>query len=48
MRWPMENNISRRSFLGFALVGGFISFLFRKFKTDKKKEAMFWRKRDEA
>jgi len=48
MRCPMGKSISRRSFLGFAVLGGLISFLFKKFRTETKKEAMFWRKRNDA
>ncbi len=46
--------MTRRDFLGFFLLGGFLS-LFRKKITGKKinsgkkqKEAMFWRRTDES
>jgi hypothetical protein len=42
--------MTRRDFLGFFLLGGFLSFLGRKLtspfskKIDKPREAMFWRR----
>jgi len=48
--------MTRRDFLGFFLLGGFLSFFAKKLsdkkisltKEQKEKEAMFWRKADEA
>lgn len=45
----MENTMTRRSFISFVLLGGFVGFFFKKFKTGKAdKKAMFWRKRNEG
>lgn len=42
----MDNKITRRSFLGFFLVSGFVSLFFKKFRTPKKeKQALYWRKK---
>ncbi len=48
--------MTRRDFLGFFLLGGLLSLLDKKLsdkkislnKEQKEKEAMFWRKTDEA
>lgn len=41
--------ITRREFLGFFILGGFLSIFFKKIKSEKKlKKAMFWRKADES
>ncbi len=45
----METTLTRRSFLGFFLIGGFISLFRRKAKAGpKEKKALFWRRKDEA
>ncbi|KAF0144814.1 MAG: hypothetical protein FD156_1385 [Nitrospirae bacterium] len=43
--------MTRRDFLGFFLLGGLLGLLGKKInagKEQKEKEAMFWRKADEA
>ena len=45
----MEIKITRRSFIGFIMISGFISTVVKKLRpTPQDKKAMFWRKKDDA